>query len=35
MALVTYFGIFNQLNDYVSNQLARKLYYAFVSSNIS
>ena len=27
--------IFNQLKDYVSNQLARKLDYAFVYSNIS
>ena len=35
MALVTYFGMFNQLNDYVSNQLARKLYYAFVSTDLS
>ena len=35
MTLVKYFGIFNQLKDYVSNQLARKLYYAFVYSNIS
>ena len=35
MTLVIYFGIFNQLKDYVSNQLARKLYYAFVYSNIS
>ena len=30
MALVKYFGIFVQLKDNVSNQLARKLYYAFV-----
>ena len=35
MTLVKYFGIFNQQKDYVSNQLARKLYYAFVYSNIS
>ena len=35
MTLVKYFGIFNQLKDYVSNQLARKLYYAFVYSNIN
>ena len=35
MTLVKYFGTFNQLKDYVSNQLARKLYYAFVYSNIS
>ena len=35
MTLVKYFGIFNQLKEYVSNQLARKLYYAFVYSNIS
>ena len=35
MTLVKYFGIFNQLKDYVSNQSARKLYYAFVYSNIS
>ena len=35
MTLVKYFGIFNQLKDYVSNHLARKLYYAFVYSNIS
>ena len=35
MTLVKYFGIFNQLNDNVSNQLARKLYYDFVYSNIS
>ena len=35
MTLVKWFGIFNQLKDYVSNQLARKLYYAFVYSNTS
>ena len=35
MTLVKYFGIFNQQKDYVSSQLARKLYYAFVYSNIS
>ena len=35
MTLVKYFGIFHQLKDYVSNQLASKLYYAFVYSNIS
>ena len=35
MTLVKYFGIFNQLKDYVSNQLARKLYYAFVYSSIN
>ena len=35
MASVKYFGIFNQLNGYVSNQLTRKLHYAFVYSNIS
>ena len=35
MTLVKYFGIFNQLKDYVSNQLACKLYYAFVYSNVS
>ena len=35
MTLVKYFGICNQLKDYVSNQSARKLYYAFVYSNIS
>ena len=35
MTLVKYFGIFNQVKDYVSNQLARKLYNAFVYSNIS
>ena len=35
MTLVEYFGTFNQLKDYVSNQLARKLYYDFVYSNIS
>ena len=35
MTLVKYFGIFNQLKGYASNQLARKLYYAFVYSNIS
>ena len=35
MTLVKYSGIFNQLKYNVSNQLARKLYYAFVYSNIS
>ena len=35
MTLVKYFGIFKQLKEYISNQLARKLYYAFVYSNIS
>ena len=35
MTLVKYSGIFNQLKDYVSNQFARKLCYAFVYSNIS
>ena len=35
MKLVKYFGIFNQLKDYVSNQLARKLYHAIVYLNIS
>ena len=35
MTLVKYFGIFNQLKYFVSNQLARKLYYAFAYSNIS
>ena len=35
LTLVKYFGIFNHLKDYVSNQLARKLYSASVYSNIS
>ena len=35
MTLVKHFGIFNQFKDCVSNQLARKLCYAFVYSNIS
>ena len=35
MTFVKYFGIFNQLKDYISNQLARTLNYAFVYSNIS
>ena len=35
LTLVKYFGIFNQLKDYASNQLARKLYNAFVYSSIS
>ena len=34
MTFVEYFGIFDQLKDYVSKQLARKLYYAFVYSDI-
>ena len=35
VSLLKYFGIFNQLKDYVSNKLARQLYYAFVCSNIN
>ena len=35
MTLIKYFGISHQLKEYVSNQLARKLHYALVYSNIS
>lgn len=32
--LVKYFGIFNQIKDYISVRLARQLYFAFVHSRI-